>query len=62
MREIVLRNNKSNRRIFVDEEKPDFFSIPEKGMDLFVALLEIEMYEHFKKRRKRKTRDKPDLE
>lgn len=58
MKEIVLKDNPSNRRIFVDEEKPDLSLIPKNDVDLFISLLEIEMYEHFKKRRKRKPRDK----
>ncbi len=54
MREIQLKDNPSNRQIFVDDETPDFSLIPIKDVDLYIALLEIEMYEHFKKRRKRR--------
>lgn len=57
MKEIVLKDNPSNRRIFVDKEKPNLSLIPKNDVDLFISLLEIEMYEHFKKRRK--PRDKP---
>lgn len=60
MREITIKNNASNRRIYVDDEKPNLSLIPQKDIDLYVALLEIEMYEHFKKRRKRKARDQPE--
>lgn len=59
MREVLLKENPSNRRIFVDDSKPDFSQIPQKDIDLYISLLEIEMYEHFKNRRKRKPRDKP---
>ena len=58
MREITLKNNTSNRKIFVDDKKPDLSLIPQKDVDLYIALLELEMYEHFKKRRKRKARDR----
>lgn len=60
MREVTLKNNMSNRKIFVDDEKPDLSLIPQKDVDLYIALLELEMYEHFKKRRKRKARDQPE--
>lgn len=60
MREVTLKNNTSNRKIFVDDEKPDLSLIPQKDVDLYVALLELEMYEHFKKRRKCKARDRPE--
>lgn len=59
MREVLLKENPSNRRVFVDDNKPDFSRIPQKDIDLYISLLEIEMYEHFKSRRKRKPRDKP---
>ena len=60
MREVTLKNNTSNRKIFVDDEKPDLSLIPQKDVDLYIALLELEMYEHFKKHRKRKARDRPE--
>lgn len=60
MREVTLKNNTSNRKIFVDDEKPDLSLIPQKDVDLYIALLELEMCEHFKKRRKRKARDRPE--
>ena len=60
MREITLKNNTSNRKIFEDDEKPDLSLIPQKDVDLYIALLELEMCEHFKKRRKRKARDRPE--
>ena len=59
MKEIVLKENPSNRKIFIDEEKPDLSLIPSKDIDIYISLLEIEMYEHFKNRRKRKPRDSP---
>ena len=59
MREITIENNISNRRIYVDDKKPDLSLIPQKDIDIYVALLEVEMYEHFKKHRKRKARDQP---
>lgn len=59
MREIVLKDNNSNRRVFVDDVKPDLSSIPQKDIDLYISLLEIEMYEHFKDRRRKKPRDQP---
>lgn len=52
MREITLKNNTSNRKIFVDDKKPDLSLIPQKDIDLYIALLELEMYEHFKKTQK----------
>lgn len=54
MREIQLKDNPSTRQIFVDDETPNFSLIPAKDVDVYIALLEIEMYEHFKKRRKRR--------
>lgn len=60
MREITLKNNTSNRKIFVDDKKPDVSLIPQKDVDLYITLLELEMYEHFKKRRKSKARDRPE--
>lgn len=59
MHEVVLKDNPSKRQIFIDDEKPNFSLIPKKDIDLYIALLEIEMYEHFKNRRKRRSRDKP---
>ena len=58
MREITLKNNTRNRKIFVDDKKPDLSLIPQKDVDLYIALLELEMYEHVKKRRRRKARDR----
>lgn len=60
MREIVLEDNTSKRQIFVDDNKPDFSHLSNKDIDLYISLLEIEMYEHFKNRRKRKPRDQPE--
>lgn len=60
MREITLKNNTSNRKIFVDDKKPNLSLIPQKDVDLYITLLELEMYEQFKKRRKRKARDRPE--
>lgn len=60
MREIVLEDNPSKRQIFVDDNKPDLSYISNKDIDLYISLLEIEMYEHFKNRRKRKPRDQPE--
>lgn len=59
MQEIVLKDNPSNRQIFIDDRKPDLSLIPQKDINLYITLLEIEMYEHFKNRRKRRSRDKP---
>lgn len=59
MHEIVLKDNNSNRRVFVDDVKPDLSRIPQKDIDLYISLLEIEMYEHFKDRRRKKPRDQP---
>lgn len=60
MREIVLEDNPSKRQIFVDDNKLDFSHLSNKDIDLYISLLEIEMYEHFKNRRKRKSRDQPE--
>lgn len=60
MREIILEDNPSKRQIFVDDNKPDFSYLSNKDIDLYISLLEIEMYEHFKNRRKRKPRDQPE--
>ena len=60
MREIVLEDNPSKRQIFVDDNKPGFSYLSNKDIDLYISLLEIEMYEHFKNRRKRKPRDQPE--
>ena len=35
-------------------------AVNNKDIDLYISLLEIEMYEHFKNRRKRKPRDQPE--
>ena len=37
-----------------------FVDLTNKDIDLYISLLEIEMYEHFKNRRKRKPRDQPE--
>lgn len=60
MREIELKNNKSGKKILVDDVTPDLSLIPSKDKELYISLLEIEMYEHFKNRRKRKPRDQPE--
>lgn len=60
MREIELKNNTSGKKIFVDDVTPDLSLIPSKDKELYISLLEIEMYEHFKNRRKRKPRDQPE--
>ena len=58
MREIILEDNPSKRQIFVDDNKPDFSYLSNKDIDLYISLLEIEMYEQ--NRRKRKPRDQPE--
>ncbi len=60
MREIELKNNTSSKKILVDDITPDLSLIPSKDKELYISLLEIEMYEHFKNRRKRKPRDQPE--
>ena len=60
MREIELKNNTSGKKILVDDITPDLSLIPSKDKELYIFLLEIEMYEHFKNRRKRKPRDQPE--
>ena len=60
MREIELKNNTSGKKILMDAVTPDLSLIPSKDKDLYISLLEIEMYEHFKNRRKRKPRDQPE--
>lgn len=60
MREIELKNNASGKKILVDDVTPDLSLIPSKDKELYISLLEIEMYEHFKNRRKRKPRDQPE--
>lgn len=60
MREIELKNNTSCKKILVDDVTPDLSLIPNKDKELYISLLEIEMYEHFKNRRKRKPRDQPE--
>lgn len=44
----------------MDDVTPDLSLIPSKDKELYISLLEIEMYEHFKNRRKRKPRDQPE--
>lgn len=59
MKEIVLNDNPTKKRIYIENTEPDFSKIPKKDIDLFVSLLGNKMYEHFKNRRKHKSRDSP---
>ena len=60
MRESELKNKSGGKKIVVDDITPDLSLIPSKDKELYISLLEIEMYEHFKNRRKRKPRDQPE--
>ncbi len=59
MKEIVLSDNPTKKRIYIENTEPDFSKIPKNDIDLFVSLLGNKMYEHFKNRQKHKSRDSP---